>query len=331
GGSLIVMDPHTGEILALAHQPGVDPNQPAEASADARRNRAVTDIMEPGSVFKIVAASALLEEGLVRLDERIFCEQGQFRTVARHILHDHTPHGWLAFKDVIAYSSNIGTAKASQRLTPDALYRYIRAFGFGRKTAVELPGEVNGIVPPPARWSKLSPFIIPIGQEVAVTPLQLAVMTAVIANGGWRVSPHLVARVQDAQGEVIRAYEAPARERVVRAETAAQVEQMLISAVESGTGRLANVQGLTVAGKTGTAQKLEPNGRYSHSRYVASFVGYGPVPDSRFVIVVTVDEPRPQYFGGTVAAPIFQRAVDQLKGYWRLMPAVRPNTLARLP
>ena len=317
GGSLIVMDPRTGGLLAAANQPAFNPNHPGEAPAASRRNRAITDLFEPGSIFKVVTAAALIEEGLVSPEERFFCEQGAYPTVARHVLHDHTGHGWLTFHDVITYSSNIGTAKAAQRLKPDVLYRYIRAFGFGRKTGLELPGEVSGIIAPPSRWSKLSPYIIPIGQEVAVTPIQLAVMTAAIANGGWRVRPYLIDRIQRPDGSIVRTSD-PSRDMVLRSETADTVTDMLVSAVESGTGRLARIQGLTVAGKTGTAQKLEPNGRYSHSRYVASFVGYGPVPDSRFVVVVTVDEPRPLYFGGVVAAPIFRRVVEHLRGYWEL-------------
>jgi cell division protein FtsI/penicillin-binding protein 2 len=212
-------------------------------------------------------------------------------------------------------SSNIGTSKAAQRLKPDELYRYIRAFGIGERTGIDLPGEVSGMLTPPRRWSKLSPYIIPIGQEVAVTPIQLAVMTAVVANGGWRVHPHVVDRIQTPDGRLVRSH-APERARVISSETAKTLRRILTSVVESGTGQLANVQGLTVAGKTGTAQKLEPTGRYSHSRFVASFVGFGPVPDSRFVIVVCVDEPRPLYFGGVVAAPMFKRMVERLSGYW---------------
>ena len=330
GGSLIILEPHTGAILALANQPGVDPNHPGRASAEARRNRAVTDLMEPGSVFKIVTAAALLEEGVARPDEQIFCEQANYPTVGRHVLHDHRPHGWLTFADVITLSSNIGTAKFAQRLPPATLYRYIRAFGFGRKTGVELPGEVSGIVAPPSRWSKLSPFIIPIGQEIAVTPLQLAVMTAIVANGGWKIQPHLIERIQTQDGAVIRTDQRSTREHLLSPNTVEQLHRMLSQVVESGTGRLASIQGLTVAGKTGTAQKLEPDGRYSHSRYVASFVGYGPVPDSRFAMVVTVDEPRPVYFGGVVAAPIFRRVVEQLMGYWNLTPAGSAGLMAAL-
>ncbi|MBI4342376.1 MAG: penicillin-binding protein 2 [Candidatus Omnitrophica bacterium] len=318
GGSIIVMDPDTGAILAMANAPSFDANKPAEAPADFRRNRAVTDLFEPGSTFKVVTAAALIEEGRITPEEPVFCENGSYPTVARHVLHDHRPHGALSFHDVVAYSSNIGTAKAAQRLKPDELYRHIRAFGFGQKTGVDLPGEVSGILSPPSRWSRLSPFIVPIGQEIAVTPLQLAVMTAVIANGGFRVRPFIVDRVQTPDGRVVRSHAQAAPVRIISSETAHTVQRMLVSVVESGTGQLANVQGLTVAGKTGTAQKLEPTGRYSHSRFVASFVGLGPVPDSRFVIVICVDEPRPLYFGGVVSAPMFKRVVEQLAAYWEL-------------
>ncbi|MBI4596838.1 MAG: penicillin-binding protein 2 [Candidatus Omnitrophica bacterium] len=318
GGSIVAMDPHTGAILALANAPSYDPNAPGGSSAERRRNRAVTDLFEPGSTFKVVTAAALLDLGRITPEEPIFCENGAYPAVGRHVLHDHTPHGTLAFRDVIKYSSNIGTVKAAQRLTPEELYRYIQAFGFGRKTGVEVPGEVSGLAPAPARWSKMSSYNIPMGQGVAATPMQLAVMVSVIANGGSRVRPHVIDRVVAADGRVIRSHASAAAPRVIRPETAATLQQILVEAVASGTGQLATVQGLVTAGKTGTAQKLEPDGRYSHSRFVASFVGFGPVPDPRFVIAICMDEPRPVYFGGVVSAPMFKRMVEHLASYWEL-------------
>ena len=328
GGSITVMDPATGAILAMADYPSYDPNVPARSPVENRRNRAVTDVFEPGSIFKVVTASALLNEGRIAPEEPIFCENGSYHTIGKHTLHDHESHGTLPFRDVIKLSSNIGTAKAAQRLKPEELYRYIRAFGFGRRSGIDAPGEVSGMINPPARWSKLSPFIIPIGQEVAVTPIQLAVMTAVIANGGYRVRPHLIDRLQASDGRLIRTFRPEEPVRIITPETARTMQTILTSVVESGTGQLANVQGLTVAGKTGTAQKIEPTGRYSHSRFVASFVGFGPVPDARFVIVVSMDEPRPLYFGGVVSAPMFRRIVEQLSSYWELKRTV---TVAALP
>jgi cell division protein FtsI (penicillin-binding protein 3) len=330
GGSLIVMEPASGAILAMANAPTYDANAPAEAPAAHRRNRAITDLLEPGSIFKIVPAAALLEEGKISVEERIFCERGAYPTVGGHILHDHRPHALLSFHDVITFSSNIGTAKAAQRLSPEELYRYIRVFGFGRATGIELPGEVQGLLRPPAEWSKLSPFIIPIGQEVAVTPIQLAVMTAVVANGGFRVRPFVVQRVQTADGELVRDVGPSEPVRILSPQTAHTLQQMLLSVVASGTGQLAQVEGLAAAGKTGTAQKLEPNGRYSHSRYVASFVGFVPVPDPRVAVVVCVDEPRPLYFGGVVAAPMFQRLMERLAGYLALERS-GDSVMARLP
>jgi cell division protein FtsI (penicillin-binding protein 3) len=330
GGSVIVMDPATGAILAMANRPGFDPNNPSKGSVDNRRNRAVTDLFEPGSIFKIVTAAALLEEGKITPEEQIFCENGAWPTVARHVLHDHKPHANLSFHDVIMLSSNIGTAKAALRLKPDELYRYIRLFGFGQPTGIDIPGEVSGLLSPPAKWSKLTPYIIPIGQEIATTPIQLAVMTAAVANGGLRVHPHIVERVQTPDGRVVRAYGGSEPVRIFSERTATTLQTILQSVVESGTGQLANVQGLTVAGKTGTAQKLEPTGRYSHSRFVASFVGFGPVPDARFVITVSIDEPRPLYFGGVVSAPVFKRVVERLASYWEL-DRVDGAQVVRLP
>lgn len=328
GGSIVVMDPATGAILAMATEPSYDPNDPDASPAETRRNRAVTDVFEPGSTFKVVTAAALLEEGKVTPDEVFYCENGNWPTVGRHVLHDHHGHGNLTFHEVVKYSSNIGVSKAAQRLTPEELYRWVRAFGFGRKTGIDLPGEVSGLLSPPSRWSKLSPYIIPIGQEIAATPIQIAVMMAVVANGGLRVRPHVVDRIQSTDGGIIRDYAHEEPVRILSTPTAKTLQDALVDVVKSGTGQLANVQGLTVAGKTGTAQKLEPTGRYSHSRFVASFVGFGPVPDSRFVIVVAVDEPRPLYFGGVVSAPMFSRLVERLAGYWELE---RLPEVARLP
>jgi len=325
GGALVILDPATGQVLALANQPDFDPNHPGHVSADARRLRAITDIMEPGSVFKVVTAAALLEEGAIQPEERIYCEEGSYATIGHHVLHDHRPHGWLTFHEVIEYSSNIGTAKAAKRLSPETLYQYIRAFGYGQKTGIELRGEVAGMIAPPSKWSKLSPYIIPIGQEVGVTPIQMAGMMAIVANGGWQVQPYLVQRIESGDGHVVRQYDMRRGEKILSPKTIETLTSMLTSVVESGTGQLANIQGLTVAGKTGTAQKLEPNGRYSHSRFIASFVGYGPVPDPRFVMAVSIDEPRPQYFGGVVAAPVFRRVVEQLASYWDLKPPAAPE------
>lgn len=317
GASVIVMDPKTGEILAMANRPTYDPNSPQNANIDARRNRAVADMFEPGSVFKIVAASAALEEGKFKESDRFFCENGSYK-VANHILHDHQPHGWLTFSHVIAESSNIGTTKIAQSLGADIIYKYADAFGFGKSTGIYMPGEIQGVLKAPKFWSKTSIGAIPIGHEVGVTALQLACAISVIANGGVLMKPFIVKSIRYDDGEVIDEYDPKEVRRVISPATARRMKDILVLATEEGTGKLARVSDFKVAGKTGTAQKIEPNGTYSHSKYIASFIGFAPADDPLIAVVVTVDEPRPYYFGGVVAAPVFKRIAQDVVNYLKL-------------
>ncbi|MFH1853829.1 MAG: penicillin-binding transpeptidase domain-containing protein [Candidatus Omnitrophota bacterium] len=319
GGTIIVMAPYTGEIVALVNRPTYDPNNIKGYSVDARRNRALCDFFEPGSSFKIVTASAVLEENVVQPEEEFFCENGEFKW-SRHVYHDHTPHGWLAFRDVIKYSSNIGTMKSAMKLGEDRLYRYIKRFGFGKKTDIDLPGEVEGITRPVKQWSKLSLCSISMGQEVTVTALQLACAVSSIANGGYYVKPRIIERIQDKTGQVIEEFEPKQIQRVISEETAEKLRTILRGVVEGGTGKLAEVKGYYPAGKTGTAQKIEPNGVYSHRKFTASFIGFLPYDKPRFVVVVVMDEPRPYYYGGTVCAPVFRNVASQLMRYYKIEP-----------
>jgi len=316
GASIIVMDPHTGAILALANRPTYDLNMHSEVSKDRIRNRAICDLFEPGSVFKIVTLSAALEEKMVNEGDKFFCENGSYR-VASHILHDHRPHGWLTFREVIEQSSNIGTTKVAQMLGPDIVSRYVKLFGFGSKLEVDLPGEVSGITKGPRQWSKISIAAIPIGQEVAVTTLQLVSGISAIANGGQLMKPYIIKEIRDKQGETIKKFSPVMVRKVISLDTAARVKKILTGAVEEGTGKLAKVPGFTAAGKTGTAQKLEPNGTYSHNKFVASFIGFAPAEDPIIAIAVTVDEPHPYYFGGVVAAPVFKNVASDSIRYLR--------------
>lgn len=318
-GTVIVMDPYTGDILALANRPTYDPGRIKGYPVDARRNRAICDFFEPGSSFKIVTATAVLEEDAVEAGDKFFCENGSFRW-SRHVYHDHTGHGWLSFRDVIKYSSNIGTMKAALKLGEDRLYRYIKRFGFGNYTGIDLPGEVSGIVRPPSKWSKLSLPSIAMGQEVTVTALQLACAISSLANGGYYVKPRFVDRIQDRTGAIIKKFEPERMHRVVSAETAKEVREILRGVVEEGTGKNAEVKGYFPAGKTGTAQKIEPDGTYSHRKFTASFIGFLPYDEPKFVIVVVMDEPRPYYYGGTVCTPIFKKVADQLMSYYKIEP-----------
>lgn len=319
GASVVVMDPNTGEILALANRPTFELNNVTNYSPDARRNRAITDTFEPGSTFKIVTASAALEENIVGLEEKFFCENGEFR-IFNHSLNDHVPYGYLKFREVIEKSSNIGTVKVAMRLGQERLYRYAKLYGVGLKTNIELPGEVGGFIRAPKFWSKLSITAIPIGQEVTVTTLQLACAISAIANNGIFMKPLIVKRIIDSEGETIKEFKITPLRRVISENTALEMKSILWQVVEAGTGQKAKLEGYSSAGKTGTAQKVEPNGTYSHSHFVASFLGFAPVEKPRIAIAVVVDEPRPFYYGGTVAAPVFQRIANDSLRYLKVEP-----------
>jgi cell division protein FtsI (penicillin-binding protein 3) len=313
GATIIVMNPFTGEVLALASRPTFDLNKHSNIDREQIRNRAICDMFEPGSVFKIVTASAALEEKKVKEQDRFFCENGEYK-IANHVLHDHTSHGWLTFQEVIEQSSNIGTCKVAQVIGPETLCRYVKLFGFGSRTGVDLPGEISGQAKELRSWSKTSISAIPMGQEVGVTAMQLASYISVIANGGNLMKPYIVREIRDSSGEPLKVFSPVLIRNVVSPETAARVKKILIGVVENGTGKMAKIPDFTAAGKTGTAQKLEPNGSYSHSKFMASFVGFAPAEDPQIAIVVVIDEPRGAYYGGVVSAPVFKNvAADVLR------------------
>jgi len=313
GATLVMLDPKTGEILAMANRPTYDPNKLTSSPKDYRRNRAVTDFFEPGSVFKIVTASAALEEGAVTEEDEFFCENGEYR-VANHILHDHRPHGTLTFREVIEQSSNIGVCKVAQLIGPNSIYKYIKLFGFGALTGVDLPGEVIGITKKPSVWSKTSISAIPMGQEVTVTALQLVRAISIIANDGISMKPYVVKKIMDKKGELIKEFSPVETGRAISSDTAKRMQDILTGVVERGTGRWGKLKGINIAGKTGTAQKVV-DGMYSHSKFMATFIGFvydeeGPI----IAMSVVFDEPRTTHFGGTVSAPVFKRiAKDTLR------------------
>lgn len=319
-GCLIVIEPKTGAVLALANWPSYDPNAPSNFPAEYRRNRCITDVYEPGSTFKVVTVAAAVDNGSVSMGDVIFCENGAFR-VGRHTLHDVHPYGNLSTVEVIRKSSNIGAVKIAMRLGEEKLYNGIRRFGFGSPTGISLPGEVGGMLHPLSQWSGLSIAAIPMGQEVGVTPLQLAVAVAAIANGGVAMRPYIVDAVKNNSGGVVKSYAPRERGRVVSEATAAA----LVNAMEGvptreGTAPRAALEEYTVAGKTGTSQKLDPGGRYSHSRFVGSFVGFAPSKDPAVLVLVALDEPKPIYYGGSVAAPIFKEVAKRTLKYLAVPP-----------
>jgi cell division protein FtsI (penicillin-binding protein 3) len=307
-GTAVVLDPWTGAVLALANAPSFDPNNVAVSDSEARRNRAVTDMYEPGSTLKAMLAAAALDQSVITPHERIFCENGRYR-VGRHVIHDRPQRQWLTFAEVLWYSSNIGAAKVGASLGAERLHAYLRAFGFATKTGITLPGEVAGRMRPPSRWKPIDLATASFGQGLAVTPLQLASAFAVIANGGELLRPFIVSRVVATDGRVLLERRPESIRRVIQPDTAQVVRALLRGAVEhdDGTGRLARIPGVAVAGKTGTSQKVDPGtGRYSAKARVASFAGIVPADAPRFVIVVVIDEPAKSPYGGVVAAPVFR-------------------------
>jgi cell division protein FtsI/penicillin-binding protein 2 len=317
--SALVVRPRTGEILAMATLPAFDPNRPGAFPPEARRNRVITDIMEPGSTFKIVVVAAALNDRLVSLSDTFDCEHGHFAFGGR-VLHDHESYGVLTVQSIITKSSNIGAAKIGIRLGPQRLYDYMRAFGFGQKTGVPLLSEQAGIVSEPAKWFKISLAQIPMGHGIAVTRLQMAMAMAALANGGVLMRPMLVARLEDRQGNVVARY-APQPVRRVVSETAAKLTVEALKTVVSpeGTAPKAALEHYTVAGKTGTAQKPGPGG-YLPGKYIASFIGFFPADQPEVCISVVLDEPKQGYYGGQVAAPIFKQIAERVANYLNIRP-----------
>jgi cell division protein FtsI (penicillin-binding protein 3) len=311
----IMMDPFTGEILALANGPSYNPNLPSESKSFERRNRAVTDCYEPGSTFKIVVGSAAIEENVVTLDSPFDCSKGSVEIGGRTI-HDAHRHGLITFKEVIQKSSNVGTVMIGMKLGKERIYKYAKAFGFGDKTGIDLPGEVSGWIRQPEKWSGVSLGSISIGQEVAVTPLQVLRAYCAIGNGGLLVKPHVVARMLSPDGQPVWSFHAETK-RAISQKTAETFKEILKTVTEEGgTAKGAAVDGNYVAGKTGTAQIIDPRTkRYSHEKYVSSFVGFVPADNPKIAMIIVIYEPKGQIYGGLVAAPVFKRIAENALSY----------------
>jgi cell division protein FtsI (penicillin-binding protein 3) len=322
GGMVIALEPESGDILAMATAPAFDANAFTESSVAVRRNRSVTDVYEPGSVNKVITAAAALEEGVIGLEERLSVPD-RYRVSDRwfHDSHAH-PTQAMTLTDIIAESSNVGTIMTAERLGKQTLDAYLREFGFGRPTGVGLPGEADGILMPEDEWWGTSMGTIPIGQGIAVTPLQMASVYSTIANDGLRVTPRVIRGTLGEDGE-LRAAPQPLGTPVVSARTADLVTGMLARAVETGTGQEAQVPGYWAAGKTGTARKpLEGELGYS-DQYVASFIGFAPAADPAIVVAAILDEPETVY-GGVAAAPLFREVVGFALAHMRVPTADRP-------
>jgi cell division protein FtsI/penicillin-binding protein 2 len=318
GGTVIVQNPYTGEILAMANQPTFDPNDYQKYPARDRKNRAVTWIYEPGSTFKAVTISSAIDEKLARPTELVDCQMGQIRLGGR-IIHDdpeairHERGGPLTLSQVLMYSSDVGSVKMALRLGEDRFYRRILNYGFDAETGIGLPGEESGLLAPPRRWSGVSIGQIAIGQGISVTPLQMARVYSALANGGVMVQPKIVREI--GRGDDDGVPQPSLRRRVMSERTAEIMKQMLTGVVEHGTGVAAQLAGYTSAGKTGTAQKIDATGHYSHREYVASFMGFAPAEKPAVTILVVIDTPVGAIYGAQVAAPAWKSIAEQTLRY----------------
>jgi cell division protein FtsI (penicillin-binding protein 3) len=321
GISIIVMDPRSGEILGMGNYPTFNPNEFGKYSAQARINRGVSHTYEPGSTFKIVTAASAFEEGLADPAELIDCQNGVI-TVFGRVIHDHKRFGVLSVKEIMQKSSDVGAIKLALRVGDERFADHIAHFGFGKPTSVDLPGEERGLAKPASRWTKSSVGSIAMGQEIGVTPLQVVRMVSAVANGGILYQPYVVKKVQHPEKGILTETQ-PHGERAISSETAAKLQDMLEGVVTDGTAKTSKLDGYTAAGKTGTAQKIEETtGRYSATKYVASFAGFAPATNPLISMIVVIDEPVGLHHGGEIAAPVFKRVAEQVLRYMSVPPDV---------
>jgi cell division protein FtsI (penicillin-binding protein 3) len=312
-GTVVIQNPNTGELLALANSPPFNPNDAGSYPDKVRMDRAVSAAYEPGSTFKVITMTGALENGVTNPDEMIDCQMGSI-LVAGRLIHDWHPFGILSVRDVLANSSDVGSIKVALLLGAPRFYDVIHSFGIGQLTGIELPGENRGILRPVENWIASSIGSVAIGQEVSVTPVQIISAISAVANGGMLYKPRIVKEIQGGSPPLVVSHPAP--QQVTDATTAATVRGMMETVVLSGTGRLAQLNGYTAAGKSGTAQQIDPNtGRYSPNKYIASFVGFAPVNDPAMTILVVFDSPQGAHHGGEIGGPVFKRIAEQVLAY----------------
>jgi cell division protein FtsI (penicillin-binding protein 3) len=319
-GLAVVMNPQTGAILAMAHYPFYNPNSYADFEKAIWRNRALTDSFEPGSTMKIFSAAAAMEYGKISPHKIFFCENGAYR-IGRNVVHDSHAHAWLSLQQIVKYSSNIGAVKIVEALGARKLYRSYSDFGFGQKTGIDSSGETPGNLSHYSSWSKIDTGAISFGHGVSVSAIQLATAVSAIANGGNLMKPYLVSKIVDQNGNPINIVKPQKVRRAISARTATIVKKILRTVItEGGTGVNAALDGYTVCGKTGTARKLDENGQYAQNKHMASFVGFAPAENSEITVLVIIDEPQGQYYGGIVAAPVFKKIAQQTLNYLNVPP-----------
>ena len=326
-GIAIVMDPETGAVLALAHYPFFNPNSFKEFNKMTWRNRAITDPFEPGSTLKIFTAAGALKTGEITPHSIFFCENGAYR-IGRNTVNDTHSYGWLTLEEIVKFSSNIGAVKVSQRIGPERLYNNLKAFGFGKRTGIDSPGETPGRLTHFKRWSKIDAGAIAFGQGISVSAIQLITAVSAIANEGQLMAPFIVQAITSSRGRIVKSFHPRKVRQAISKENAIYLKKMMQMVVEpGGTGVKAALENFLVGGKTGTAQKVGKSGTYARGKYIASFVGFAPIEKPKIAVLVVVDEPKKKHYGGTVAAPAFRKIIRETLSYLNIVPENKTDTL----
>lgn len=322
-GIAVVMSPKTGAILSIAQYPSLNPNSYEKFDKRLWRNRAITDPFEPGSTMKIFTAAAAIEHGNCSENTIFFCENGEYR-IGKDIIHDTHPYGWLTLKEVVKLSSNIGASKVAKKTGPESLYRTLKDFGFGEKTGINCPGETSGTVTPYKNWRAIDVGAISFGQGISASPLQIISAVSAIANDGILMKPYIVQAIMDQKGLTVSRFDPIPVRQAVSSTTAGKLKDILMSVTEKdGTGFNAALEGYTVCGKTGTAQKTDETGRYAKGKYISSFVGFTPAEKPEIAVLVILDEPMKNHYGGIVAAPAFSKIAQETLTYLNVPPKNR--------
>lgn len=322
-GIAIVMDPKTGAVLSIAHYPFFNPNAFRQFSRSFWRNRAITDPFEPGSTMKIFSAAAAIDKGIAEADSIFFCENGAYR-IGDDTVHDTRPHGWLTLQKIVKYSSNIGAVKIAEKMGPQVLYNGLRDFGFGQKTGIDCPGETGGSLSHYNEWAMIDTGAIAFGHGISVSAIQLITAMSAIANNGMMMKPYIVRSINNVDNSPVTTFEPQKIRQVISPGTAGIVRQIMASVVEEGgTGHRAALEGYTACGKTGTAQKVDHSGAYTQGKYCASFLGFLPEDDPCVSILVIIDEPKNNYYGGLIAAPVFKEIAHETMNYFNIPPKKR--------
>jgi len=324
-GIAVVMSPKTGAIISIAQYPSLNPNSYENFDRHLWRNRAITDPFEPGSTMKIFTAAAAIEHGNCTPNTVFYCENGEFK-IGKDIIHDTHPYGWLTLKEVVKLSSNIGAYKIGKKTGPESLYGTLKDFGFGEKTGINCPGETQGILIPYKKWSAIDVGAISFGQGISASPLQIISAVSAIANDGLLMKPYIVQAIMDQKGITVSRFDPIPVRQAVSSTTAGKLKDILMSVTEKdGTGFNAALEGYTVCGKTGTAQKTNEKGQYAKGKFISSFVGFAPAENPEIAVLVILDEPMKNHFGGIVAAPAFSKIAQETLTYLNVPPKNRKN------